>query len=99
MSGQIDAAENKRVSRRLRVLKQGKMLLPNNMTVIDCTIRDLSETGAKLICGDPGAIPNEFRLVFIAERQMRDVKVIWRRPEQLGVHFTSELRKAPLLKW
>ena len=99
MSGQIDAAENKRVSRRLRVLKQGKMLLSNNMTVIDCTIRDLSETGAKLICGDPGAIPNEFRLVFVAERQMRDVKVVWRRPEQLGVHFTSELRKAPLLKW
>jgi hypothetical protein len=99
MPGQDSPENNKRVAQRQRVLKQGKMLFSNNMTLIDCTIRDLSTTGAKLLCADPGAIPNEFRLVFIAERQMRDVKVVWRRPDMIGVHFTSELRKAPLLKW
>lgn len=99
MSGPELPEANKRVARRQRVLKQGKMLLANNMTVVDCTIRDLSPTGARVLCSDPGVVPNEFRLVFIAERQMRDVKVVWRRPEQMGVHFTSELRKAPLLKW
>jgi hypothetical protein len=99
MAGQEIPDTNKRVARRQRVLKDGKMLLPNNMTVVDCTIRDLSPTGARLLCSDPGVIPNEFRLVFIAERQMRDVKVMWREPAQVGVHFTSELRKAPLLKW
>lgn len=90
---------NKRNAPRQRVLKQGKILLSNNMTVLDCMIRNLSETGAKLLCADPGAIPNEFRLVTTADRMMRDVKVAWRRPEMLGVHFTSEPRKAPLLKW
>jgi hypothetical protein len=99
MPGQDNPEDNKRVARRSRVLKQGKMLLPNNMTLLDCTVRDLSETGAKLICSDPGAIPNEFRLVFTADRMMRDVKVVWRRPGMLGVQFTSEPRKAPLLKW
>ena len=99
MPGQEGPDTNKRIARRQRVLKQGKMLLPNNMTVLDCTVRDMSETGARLICADPGAIPNEFRLVFTADRQMRDVKVVWRRPDQVGVHFTSPLRKAPLLRW
>ena len=99
MSGLEVPETNKRSAQRLRVLKQGKILLSNNLSVIDCTVRDLSETGAKLLCPDPGAIPNEFRLVLVAERQMRDVKVMWRRPGTVGVHFTSELRKAPLLKW
>ena len=99
MSGQDDSKLEHRAARRMRVLKQGKILLSNGMTVIDCTARDLSETGAKLICPDPGAIPNEFRLVFPADRTMREVKVVWRRPDQCGVHFTSGITKAPLLKW
>lgn len=99
MSADETLAANKRNSPRLRVLKQGKIMLANNMTVIDCTLRDLSQTGAKLICADPGAIPNEFRLVLPAERTMRDAKVVWRRPDMVGVKFTSEARKAPLLRW
>ncbi len=99
MPDQDTIETNKRTARRQRVLKQGKILLSNGMSVIDCTVRDVSETGAKLLCADPGAIPNEFRLVFASDRVMRDVKVAWRRPEMLGVHFMSEPRKAPLLKW
>lgn len=99
MSPENDVKVNQRSAQRQRVLKQGKILLSNNMTVIDCTLRDLSETGAKLLCGDAGAIPNEFRLVLTAERSMRDAKVMWRRPEMVGIAFTSAPRKAPLLKW
>ncbi len=99
MSAEDTLTANKRNSPRLRVLKQGKILLSNNITVIDCTLRDMSQTGAKLICPDAGAIPNEFRLVLPADRSMRDAKVMWRRPEMVGVQFTSEARKAPLLKW
>jgi hypothetical protein len=92
-------ASNKRAAQRHKVLKQGKILLSNNLTVIDCTIRDVSDTGAKLLCADMGAIPNEFRLVFTADRLMRDVQIAWRRPTMVGVRFCSEPRKAPLLKW
>lgn len=99
MAADDTLAANKRRAPRLRVLKQGKIMLPNNLTIIDCTLRDLSDTGAKLLCPDAGAIPNEFRLVLPAGRTMRDAKVMWRRPEIVGVQFTSEARKAPLLKW
>ena len=99
MADENGRESEKRIARRQRVLKHGKILLSNDMTLLDCTVRDLSTTGAKLMCGDPGSVPNEFRLVFPSDRTMRDVKVVWRRPDQVGVHFTSEPRKAPLLKW
>lgn len=95
----ITSEGNERLLQRQRVLKQGKILLSNDLSVIDCQVRDLSETGAKLLCGDPGSIPNTFRLVFPGDRSMRDAKVVWRRPDQVGVHFTSGKRQAPLLRW
>ena len=75
------------------------MLFPNSLSAIDCAIRDLSQTGAKLTCADPAAVPDEFRLVVLADMQMRDVKVAWRKPDLIGVHFTSEPRRAPPRKW
>lgn len=88
-----------RATKRQRVLKQGKILFPNSMSVMDCVIRDASTAGAKLLCGDPAAVPNEFRLVFLAEGVLRDAKVAWRKPDQIGVLFTSEPRRGPARKW
>ncbi|MFN4144137.1 PilZ domain-containing protein [Aestuariivirga sp.] len=85
----------KRGTRRVRVLKRVKAVLHNNRTVVDCTLRDVSPEGARLLCGDPAVLPNEFQLVFTSERQARDVRVVWRRPDQLGVMFVSEARRAP----
>ena len=75
------------------------MLFPNTLSAIDCTIRDLSQTGAKVVCADPAAVPDEFRLVILVDMVMRDVKVAWRKPDLIGVHFTSEPRRAPPRKW
>lgn len=75
------------------------MLFPNSLSAIDCTIRDLSQTGAKIVCADPAVVPDEFRLVVLVDMVMRDVKVAWRKPDQIGVHFTSEPRRAPPRKW
>ena len=91
-----NTVEEKRGARRARVLKRAKVVYPNNRTVVDCTLRDLSEQGARILCGDPAVLPNEFQLVFTAERQARDARVVWRRPDQVGVMFISELRKAPV---
>ena len=91
--------EEQRIARRLRVLKQGKILTANNMSIIDCTVRDMSATGAKIICGDQAAVPNEFRLVTPVDNLLRDVHVKWRRGDQIGVHFVGEARRAPPRKW
>jgi hypothetical protein len=91
--------DNHRLARRQRVLKQGKILLANNLSVVDCVVRDMSETGARLLCGDQAAVPGEFRLVTPSDSLMREAKVIWRRDGQLGVRFAGPARPAPPLGW
>lgn len=90
---------NKRATRRFRVLKEGKIVTLNNMSVVDCSVRDWSDSGARLKCSDQLAVPNEFRLVLPGDNTVRDATVMWRREDLLGVKFTSLARRAPPLKW
>jgi PilZ domain len=87
--------DNHRVALRHRVLKSAKIISPNNWSVMDCKLRDVSDTGAQLIVGDQVSIPNEFMLLFPAEKMVRDAKVMWRKDQSVGVEFTSEKRAAP----
>ena len=91
--------QHRRIAKRQRVLKDGKILFTNNLSVVDCTIRDLSETGARIICGDQAAVPSEFRFVTLGDNLIRDAKVMWRRGGELGIRYTSEARRAPPRKW
>jgi len=91
--------EQDRTARRQRVLKDGKIVFNQNSSVIDCTIRDISETGAKVLCEHTAAVPDECRLVTLKDNLIRDAKVIWRRGEQVGLLFTGEARAAPPRKW
>jgi hypothetical protein len=59
----------------------------------------MSETGAKISCAHPAAIPAECCLVSLTDNTMRDAKVMWRKGDLLGLHFTSEARRAPPRKW
>jgi hypothetical protein len=84
----------RRGSPRVRVLKKGKLIHSNNVSVFDCTIRDISDTGARLICEQTGLLPNELQLVFHAIREVRYVRVVWRRNGELGVQFLTPPRPA-----
>ncbi len=90
---------DKRRAARHRVLKEGKIVLPNNWSVVDCCIRDISETGARIRCKDQRAVPNDFKLLLIAENRIRDAHVVWRRDDQLGLQFIGEWKAAPPRKW
>lgn len=84
----------RRSSPRIRMFKQGKLILPNNNSVFDCIIRDMSEGGARVSCSSTGVLPNEMQLVFCALREVRVVRVVWRRPDQLGLQFLTPPRPA-----
>lgn len=62
----------------------------NGATAIDCTIRDLSATGARLMFNHPTILPRAFRLQF-AEHDQR-VTLMWRRGLQAGVRFQAPIR-------
>ena len=93
-----EADENERVARRSRVLKGAKLVNMNNWSLVDCIIRDMSETGARIICGDQFAVANEFRFLVPTENTICNARVVWRRGEMLGIEFTSEKTRAPARK-
>jgi PilZ domain len=91
--------KDKRQSVRHRVLKDGKIVMLNNWSVIDCCIRDISETGARIRCSDAASVPDEFRLLIPSDNTIRNAKVVWRRSDQCGVLFTGPPRPPPPRKW
>jgi hypothetical protein len=91
--------DDHRDTRRQRVLKDGKVVFNNNSSVVDCAIRDMSETGARISCAHQAAVPAECRLLTATDNMVRDARVIWRRGDLLGLRFTSEARRAPPRKW
>lgn len=91
--------EDKRVAPRSRILKDGKIVSMNYGSVVDCSVRDLSATGALIRCNNQNAMPDEFQLLIQSDNWIRSVKVMWRRNDLAGLQFTGEARRAPPRKW
>ncbi len=92
-----ETPEQRRVAQRSRVLKSGK-ILTDDQRVIECTLRDVSATGAKVIVDVSANLPNNFRLVVVADNSIRDAHIAWKRPDMMGVNFTSEAKPCTLRK-
>lgn len=93
-----DAEENSRVARRSRVLKGAKLVHMKNWSLVDCTIKDISLTGAKLICGDQYSVADQFRFMIPSDNTIQPAKVVWRKDNMLGIEFTGEKTRAPVRK-
>ena len=79
--------DNKRGSLRHRVLKSGKIVFAGGSFSVDCTIRNLSETGGRLLVPTTVVIPDRFNLVDVQARTRRQATVVWRKGDQIGVRF------------
>jgi hypothetical protein len=87
--------DEKRVAVRRKVLKAAKIVSLDMKTVLTCSIRDLSETGAKLNVDVAGAIPKKFYFYQPSDNTLRDAVLAWRRAGQIGINFTGGVRPAP----
>jgi hypothetical protein len=92
------AGENNRRAPRQRVLKTVKIYRLNGAHAVDCQMRDISETGARIVIKDQMALPNEFKFVLPSEVSMRTAKVVWRKGDLAGIVFLSERSDAPIEK-
>ena len=75
----------RRAGPRKPVLMSGTIQFAGNRT--NCSIRDISISGAALDVTNPLDIPERFDLVFKADGTHIPCHVIWRRAEQIGVAF------------
>ena len=79
--------EKPRQATRQRVLKEAKIIIKQKV-VLDCAARDISPTGARLTIASPIGVPDTFDLAIRGE-QVRHCRVVWRKPDQIGVVFVS----------
>lgn len=78
---------DQRTDQRRRVMKGTKIAYSDFVFVVDCAVRDLSQSGARISVSSAVQIPDEFMLVFVQDRAMRKARVRWRRASELGVEF------------
>jgi len=70
---------------RHRVLKAGTIEFGGS--AIDCTVRNLSATGAALDVPSPVGIPDKFDLVVSSDALRFACRVLWRKAQRIGVRF------------
>jgi hypothetical protein len=74
----------KRGAMRRRMLKQGRVILSDS-TTISCVIRDMSETGARIVFGGPVHLPESFRIALVNSDDVYAVDLVWHRGFAAGV--------------
>jgi hypothetical protein len=75
----------KRGAPRYRVLKRGTLAFGGGG--IDCTVRNLSASGARIDIATPIGLPSNFILVIEADHFIRRCRPVWNNDRQLGVVF------------
>ncbi len=81
--------DEKRKDPRRRVLKEGKIVFADGMRVFDCTIRDLSASGARLLIANTTGLPDTFQLYERSSGLLYPASIAWRQPNSIGVQFTG----------
>src|SRR3954454_10938225 len=80
-------ASDQRIAPRLKALLAAKISFNNGQSALDCLIRNLSDTGAKLIVSAAVTLPECFDLIVPPKSLTRRARIAWRRAEQIGVRF------------
>ncbi|MCJ2055498.1 PilZ domain-containing protein [Methylobacterium sp. J-048] len=80
--------DDRRASPRRRTLLEGHIEIAGG-GAIDCTIRNLSDGGARLLVVSVIGVPDEFVLSFGAAAERRSARVVWRKETELGVAFVG----------
>jgi hypothetical protein len=78
--------DDQRDATRQRVLKPAKIAF-GRAGIIDCTLRNISDSGACLQVASPIGIPETFNLLLDAGKTSRPCRVLWRKEQQIGVEF------------
>jgi hypothetical protein len=90
LSGLSCAMSDYRRARRQRTLKAGRIVFNQKSSVFDCTVRNLSRTGACLDVPSSIGIPAAFELVIEAVGTALSCRVVWRSDRRIGVQFSTE---------
>jgi hypothetical protein len=72
--------------------KGARIVFKGHEALIDCTVSNLSDRGARLKVESPIGIPDTFDLV-LDNAPVRSCRVTWRKATQIGVEFAWRLSR------
>src|SRR3954464_7087296 len=80
-----------RKSPRRNVFQTGKVYTPDGMPLVECILRDISATGAKLELCDDMPLPKSFMLALTRDGSVRrPCETVWQLSIVAGVRFSGE---------
>ena len=87
-----ETPEDARMSPRRRVLKAGIAASNDRHITVACTVRDISETGARLRVEGSLTIPDTFELIIDMDGLEANCEVMWRKGNEVGARFVGAPR-------
>lgn len=82
----------KRKARRRSLERRVWIDLGDGSPVVECMLRDISNTGGKLIFTEPKELPEQFVLRLVMDgRVARKCRVVWKSGNEIGVAFVAHL--------
>lgn len=88
--------DERRHAQRARTFRGGKILLNNRRSVVGCTVRNLSDTGACLQVESIADIPDRFDLAIEGDELIYPCRLMWTSENRIGVSFPGARADSPV---
>lgn len=82
-------SDNRRETRQRTFLK-GRIIFNNGASSMDCLVRDMSATGARLALTETATLPEQFELYIPQKERTYRSSLRWRRSDGIGIAFVDE---------
>jgi hypothetical protein len=80
---------------RQRVFLKGRICFNHGSSTMDCLVRDLSSTGARISLSETATLPEVFDLYIPQKERTYRATLRWRRVDGIGVTFDEAAVKVP----
>jgi hypothetical protein len=84
----VNESNDRRSNQRRRTILKGRVLFNNRSSVFDCTIQNISDSGAQLSFADISLLPPIFELEIPSQDRRIQARVVWWRGKIYGVRFS-----------
>ena len=79
--------DERRSEHRRRILKGAVLKFNNGFGNLECVVRNLTSSGARVSMGQTNGIPSRLQVHISGERTPIEALVRWRNPRDIGLSF------------